>query len=75
MGNQKLDQFFDHATAEDKWYQYWEEKGYFRFGGSMVILLFEPGKVQIDGDLLLNTARMLETEVKMGEGIARSVTE
>lgn len=29
-----------------------EEKGYFSFGGSALILLFEPGKIQLDADLL-----------------------
>ncbi len=47
-----------------------EEKGYFKFGGSSVVLLFEKGKVRIDKDLLENTQNHLETEVKMGERIA-----
>ena len=47
-----------------------EEKGYFKFGGSTVVLLFEKGKVRIDEDLLKNTQNNLETEVKMGERIA-----
>jgi phosphatidylserine decarboxylase len=47
-----------------------EEKGYFKFGGSTVVLLFENGKVSIDKDLLKNTQNNLETEVKMGERIA-----
>lgn len=47
-----------------------QEKGYFKFGGSTVVLLFEKDKIQIDTDLLENTAKGLETEVKMGEKIA-----
>ncbi len=47
-----------------------KEKGYFKFGGSSVVLLFEKGKVRIDEDLLKNTKNNLETEVKMGEKIA-----
>ena len=49
-----------------------EEKGYFKFGGSSVLLLFEKGKIRIDDDLLINTQNNLETEVKMGERIANS---
>jgi phosphatidylserine decarboxylase len=49
-----------------------EEKGYFKFGGSSVLLLFEKGKIRIDDDLLINTENNLETEVKMGEKIAKS---
>jgi phosphatidylserine decarboxylase len=46
-----------------------EEKGYFKFGGSTVVLLFEKSKVHIDEDLLINTAKGFETTVKMGERI------
>ena len=46
-----------------------EEKGYFKFGGSTVVLLFEKNKIHIDEDLLLNTAMGYETTVKMGERI------
>jgi len=46
-----------------------EEKGYFKFGGSSVLLLFEKGKIIIDDDLLKNTENNLETEVNMGERI------
>lgn len=45
------------------------EKGYFQFGGSSIILLFQPGKIKIDADLLKNTRNHLETEIKMGERI------
>jgi len=48
-----------------------QEKGYFKFGGSTVVLIFEKDKVQIDDDLLKNTVNGLETEVRMGERIAR----
>jgi phosphatidylserine decarboxylase len=46
-----------------------EEKGYFKFGGSTVVLLFEKSKILIDQDLLINTAKGYETTVKMGERI------
>jgi len=46
-----------------------EEKGYFKFGGSTVVLLFEKSKIHIDKDLLINTAKGYETTVKMGERI------
>ena len=48
-----------------------DEKGYFAYGGSTVVLIFEKGKVAIDADLLENTRNHLETEVKMGENIAQ----
>ena len=47
-----------------------QEKGYFKFGGSTVVLLFEKDKITIDEDLLNNTSKGLETTIKMGEQIA-----
>ena len=47
-----------------------EEKGYFKFGGSTIVLLFEKGKVIIDDDLLKNTQKGFETQVLTGERIA-----
>jgi len=52
-----------------------DEKGYFKFGGSSVALLFEKDKIKIDNDLLINTNNNLETEVKMGEQIGVSVAK
>lgn len=46
-----------------------EEKGYFKFGGSTVVLLFEKDKIKIDDDLVINTSKGLETTIKMGEQI------
>jgi len=48
-----------------------DEKGYFAYGGSTVVLIFEKGKVTIDADLIENTKNHLETEVKMGENIGK----
>lgn len=49
-----------------------EEKGYFRYGGSTLVLLFEPGRVEFDPDLLADSAAGLEVQVKAGSGIARA---
>lgn len=46
-----------------------EEKGYFRFGGSSVLVLLEPGRVRLDEDIVRNSAAGEETIVKMGERI------
>lgn len=50
-----------------------EEKGYFYFGGSTCVLVFERGKVKIDEDLLENTKKGIETKVYMGEKIGISL--
>jgi phosphatidylserine decarboxylase len=40
-----------------------EELGYFKFGGSTVLLLFEPGRMEFDQDLVDNSKSALETLV------------
>lgn len=40
-----------------------EELGYFKFGGSTVLLLFEPGMINFDSDLVDNSKGALETLV------------
>lgn len=52
-----------------------QEKGYFSFGGSCLVLLFEKGRIQLDADLLANSSRYLETYAHFGEslGAARLV--
>ncbi len=49
-----------------------DEKGYFKFGGSTVIMLFEKGKLIVDKDLLDNTQSGLETAVLMGERLGQN---
>jgi len=46
------------------------EKGYFKFGGSTVIMFLKHDIITIDEDLIKNTLEGLETKVKMGMGIA-----
>lgn len=46
-----------------------QEKGYFQFGGSTVVLLVKAGVVQVDEDILENSRAGIETVVKMGEKI------
>ena len=48
------------------------EKGYFEFGGSTVVLLFEKDKIRIDEDIIENTNNRKETSILMGETIAKS---
>ena len=46
-----------------------EEKGYFRFGGSTVVLLFQKDKIKLDDDILENIDK--EIKVKLFENIGR----
>lgn len=49
-----------------------EEKGYFLFGGSTVILFGEAGKWEISEDLLRHTKEGIETLVELGSPIAKA---
>ncbi len=46
-----------------------QEKGYFEFGGSTVVLLVKKNTVRMDADILENSAQGIETVVKFGEKI------
>ena len=48
-----------------------DEKGYFKFGGSTVIVVLPAGAVTFDDDLVRNSAAGLETRIRFGERIAR----
>ena len=48
-----------------------DEKGYFKFGGSTVILVVPAGALRFDDDLVGNSGEGLETLVRFGERIAR----
>ncbi|KAK4696681.1 phosphatidylserine decarboxylase, partial [Lecanoromycetidae sp. Uapishka_2] len=49
-----------------------EELGYFKFGGSTILLLFEPGRMQFDDDLIDNSSGALETLLRVGTSIGHS---
>ncbi|WP_083805735.1 archaetidylserine decarboxylase [Roseobacter sp. SK209-2-6] len=50
-----------------------DEKGYFKFGGSTVVVVFEPGKIAFSDDLIRNSAMGRETLVKVGQPLATSL--
>lgn len=48
-----------------------DEKGYFKFGGSETITLFEPGRIQLADDLLENSEQGRELYARMGDVMGR----
>lgn len=50
-----------------------DEKGYFRFGGSCFITVFEPGRIQFSEDLLRNSAENREVYALMGDEAGHAV--
>jgi phosphatidylserine decarboxylase len=50
-----------------------DEKGYFEFGGSCIVLLFEKNRVVFDKDLVENSAKGLETRANFGQSLGQSL--
>lgn len=51
------------------------EKGYFKFGGSTIIMVLKKGIIKIDPDLLRYTELGIETKVNMGERIGKKISK
>ena len=49
-----------------------QEKGFFQYGGSTVVVLAEPGTLSVSEELLAASARGEETQVRYGQAVARS---
>ncbi|MFN0065120.1 MAG: archaetidylserine decarboxylase [Chlamydiales bacterium] len=63
-----------HQTATaGRSYAKGSEKGYFSFGGSALILLFLPGKVEFAQDLVAASQQNLETLCRMGQYLCRKI--
>ncbi|KNY27876.1 phosphatidylserine decarboxylase [Pseudobacteroides cellulosolvens] len=50
-----------------------EEKGWFEMGGSTIVLLLKETAVNIDEDIVSNSAKGIETKVKYGERIGERI--
>lgn len=62
-----------HQTyAPENSYAKGDEKGYFAFGGSCLILLFEPGKIIFDQDLIDYSAKKMEVRGLLGDSLGRA---
>ena len=46
-----------------------EEKGYFEYGGSTIVVIIKKDKIEIDQDILENSKNGIETKIKIGEKI------
>lgn len=50
-----------------------DEKGYFRFGGSSTIVIFEPGRIRFCDDLIEQSSQHRELYARMGDRMATIV--
>ncbi|MCH9630183.1 MAG: Phosphatidylserine decarboxylase proenzyme 2 [Chlamydiia bacterium] len=53
-------------------YKKGDEKGYFEFGGSSVLLLFKKGAITLEEDLLSASSEKLEIKANMGESLGKA---
>ncbi|EWC46617.1 hypothetical protein DRE_04104 [Drechslerella stenobrocha 248] len=49
-----------------------DELGYFKFGGSTLVVLFEPGMMRWDDDLIANSKEAVETLIRVGMSVGHS---
>jgi phosphatidylserine decarboxylase len=49
------------------------EKGFFAFGGSCVITLFQRGRIRLDADVVAQSAQQIETYARMGDRLGETV--
>ncbi len=59
-----------HQTFTGNRVERMQEKGYFDFGGSTIVLVFQKNTIKFDSDLIENSQKGIETLVKVGETIA-----
>jgi phosphatidylserine decarboxylase len=48
-----------------------QEKGYFKFGGSTLVLIFEEGSIRFDEDLIKDSEAGMEVQVRAGSRVGR----
>lgn len=48
-----------------------DELGYFAFGGSTLLVIFEKNRVVFDDDLIINSKKPIETLVKLGMSLGK----
>lgn len=46
-----------------------QEKGYFEFGGSTIVMFFKENQIVVDKDIIFNSLNNYETKVQLGEKI------
>jgi phosphatidylserine decarboxylase len=50
-----------------------DEKGFFKFGGSSTITIFEPNRIRFDDDLILHSGQQREVFARMGDSMGHLI--
>ena len=62
-----------HQTySPNEYYEKGSEKGYFAFGASALVILFEPGKIVFDSELLSHSQNHIEVKCLLGQSMGRA---
>lgn len=61
-------------THQDEPFVRGDEKGFFAFGGSTIIMVFRPGSLHFDDDIIARSAEGMECLVRVGEAIGSVAT-
>ncbi|MCF7853200.1 MAG: phosphatidylserine decarboxylase [Candidatus Pacebacteria bacterium] len=56
-------------THNDRTFTKMDEKGYFEFGGSTIVVVLRPGCIEFDADLAQNTLNGYETRILAGQRV------
>lgn len=73
VGALLVGKILNHEERPGAAFEKLQEKGYFAYGGSTVILLLEPGRVRLDEDIVSHSARGIESKVRTGERIGQTL--
>ena len=52
-----------------------DEKGYFLFGGSTIVIMVKENVIEIDNDILENSNKNIETKIQLGEKVGKRVVK
>ena len=63
-----------HTYTPGQFYEKGDERGFFSFGASTLILLFEEGRIRFDEDLLAASQQHLEVRCLMGQPMGRAAS-
>lgn len=61
-----------YRDAKDVVIEKGEEVGFFEFGGSSIIVAFEPGRIQFDQDLKEASSQLIEMDIEVGTRLGRA---
>jgi len=51
-----------------------QQAGFFQYGGSTVLTLFQKGRVQFDEDIVRRSLQPIETYIKVGDSVGKAIT-